>query len=256
MQKVSIWAHPCQGRKKANPNKTITYFQGPLLFGVRRDLMRVTSEECTLPIIQISQTAPLTAPRQRLIHTNPRSAACAISTAQNYHPNVWSNSSSGNCSASTPASCNNRSCPASALRIVRVDVGGRELDAGELGVSWRDNKSSEIVAIEKVVDTIVNLIPTIHDEMFAKSTAFQDAKIHQIDTRDEFAKQFEREGGGGFVLAHWDGTEKTDAKIRERTKATIRCIPLESLIRRDGEPQLCVMTGKTSRQRIVFAKAY
>ena len=79
--------------------------------------MRVTSEECTVPAIRIWKFTPLTAPSQRLIHTNPRAAACAISTAYDYHPNVWSNSSSGIGSASTPALCNNRSCPASALRL-------------------------------------------------------------------------------------------------------------------------------------------
>jgi prolyl-tRNA synthetase len=139
---------------------------------------------------------------------------------------------------------------------IRVDVGGRELEAGELGVSRRDNDSSEMVALDKIVDTIVNLIPTIHEDMFAKATAFRDANIHRIDTWDEFAKQFEGEGGGGFVLAHWDGTEETEAKISEMTKATIRCIPLEPLIPSDGEPGFCVMTGKPSKLRVVFAKAY
>ena len=85
------------------------------MFGVRRDLIRITGRNCTLPTIRNRQTTPLTARRQCLIHTNPRSAACAISTAQAYHLNVWSNSSSGIGSASTPALCPNRSCPASAL---------------------------------------------------------------------------------------------------------------------------------------------
>ena len=69
MQKSSIWAHPCQGRKKANPNKTITYFQGPLLFGVRRDLMRDTGGNYTLPTIRICHTTPLNAQSPHLIHT-------------------------------------------------------------------------------------------------------------------------------------------------------------------------------------------
>ena len=77
--------------------------------------MRVTGGSCTLPAIRFWQTTPLTAPRQRLVHTNPHSAACAISTAQDYHPNVWSKSSSGIGSASTPALCPNRSCAASTL---------------------------------------------------------------------------------------------------------------------------------------------
>ena len=99
------------------PHQPLTSRQRPLLCGVRRDLIRVTGGNCTLLTIRIWQTTPLTAPQQRLIHTDPRSAACAIYTAQDYYPNVWSNSSSGIGSASTPASCPNRSCPASALRF-------------------------------------------------------------------------------------------------------------------------------------------
>ena len=87
------------------------------MLGVRSNLMRGTSEECTLPAIRIWKPTLLAARRQRLIHTNPRSATCAISTAQDYHPNFWSNSSSWIGSASTPTLCNNRSCPASALRF-------------------------------------------------------------------------------------------------------------------------------------------
>ena len=87
------------------------------MFGVRRDLMRLTDGNCTLPAIRNWQPTPVTAPRQRLVHTNPRCAACAISTAQYYHLNVWSYSSSGIGSAPTPALCNHRSCPASALRF-------------------------------------------------------------------------------------------------------------------------------------------
>ena len=78
--------------------------------------MRVASGQCIMPATRIWQTIPLTASRQRLIHTNPRSAAYAISTAQDYYPNVWLNSSSGFGSASTPTSCNNLSFPASAVR--------------------------------------------------------------------------------------------------------------------------------------------
>ena len=80
-------------------------------------MIRGTSEKCTMPTIRIWHTTPLTAPHQHLIQINPRSAACTISTAQDYHPNVWSNSSSGIGAASTPALCNNRSCPASAVRF-------------------------------------------------------------------------------------------------------------------------------------------
>ena len=87
------------------------------MFGVRRVLLRVTGGNCTLSTIRNWKPTPLTAPRLRPIRTNPRSAACAISPAQDYHPNVWSNSSSSISSASTPALCNNRSCPAFAVRF-------------------------------------------------------------------------------------------------------------------------------------------
>ena len=79
----------------ANPNQPLTSDQRPLLFGVCRDLIRGTSGKCTLIAIRIWQPTPLAARRQRPVHTNPRFAVCAISTAQDYHPNVWSNSSSG-----------------------------------------------------------------------------------------------------------------------------------------------------------------
>ncbi len=99
------------------------------MFGIRRDLIRVTGRKCTVPAIRIWQTTPLIAPRKRPLHTNPRSAACAISTAQGYHPNVWSNSSSGIGSASIPASCNTQSCPASAARFA----------------AWSNSSSDELI---------------------------------------------------------------------------------------------------------------
>jgi prolyl-tRNA synthetase len=139
---------------------------------------------------------------------------------------------------------------------VRVDVGGRELEAGELGISRRDDESKEMVAVDKVVDYVANLLTTIQADMFNKALAFRNENIKRVDTWEEFAKQFDGEGGGGFVLAHWDGTEETEAKISEMSKATIRCIPLEPMSPSDAEPGNCVMTGAPSKQRVVFAKAY
>ena len=109
--------NPRLSSHRGHPNQLITSGPRPLLCGVRRDLMRGTSEKCTLPAIRLCQPTPLTAPRQRLHPAHPRSNACAISTAQDYHPKVWSHSISGIGSASTPALCNSRSCPASTLRF-------------------------------------------------------------------------------------------------------------------------------------------
>ena len=113
----------------AHPHQLLTSGQRPRLFGCRRDLIRVTSGICTMPTIRNWQPTKLTAPRQRLIHTNPHFAACAISTAQDYHPNAWSNSSSGIGSASIPASCTTQSCPASAARYA----------------AWSNSSSDELI---------------------------------------------------------------------------------------------------------------
>ena len=113
----------------AIPNQQLTSGQRPLLFGFPRDLISGTSRKCRMHAIRNWHSTTLTAPRQRLIHTNPRAAACAISKAQDYHPNVWSNSSSGIGSASIPASCNTQSCPASAARFA----------------AWSNSSSDELI---------------------------------------------------------------------------------------------------------------
>ena len=112
--------NPRLSSHRGHPNQLITSGPRPLLCGVRRDLMRGTSEKCTLPAIRLCQPTPLTAPRQRLHPAHPRSNACAISTAQDYHPKVWSHSISGIGSASTPALCNSRSCPALSCAATRT----------------------------------------------------------------------------------------------------------------------------------------
>ena len=139
---------------------------------------------------------------------------------------------------------------------VRVDVGGRELEAGELGVARRDNDEKTMVPVDKIVDTVAGLMDTIQKDMFNKAKQFMAENTVRVDSWEEFKNQFSGEGGGGFVLAHWDGTEETEAKISEATKATIRCIPLVPIDPSDAVPGKCVMTGNPSTQRVVFAKAY
>jgi prolyl-tRNA synthetase len=139
---------------------------------------------------------------------------------------------------------------------VRIDVGGRELEAGELGVTRRDSDEKTMIPVDQVVESIPPLLEQIQNDMFARALAFREANTHRVDTWDEFAAAFAGDGGGGFVLAHWDGTEETADKINELTKTTIRCIPLEPLLPSDNEPGTCVLTGKPSKQRVVFAKAY
>ena len=139
---------------------------------------------------------------------------------------------------------------------VRVDVGGRELEAGELGVARRDSEEKLLVPVEQIVDRCVSLLGEIQANLYAKALAFREANTVRVDTWDEFLARFDGEGGGGFVLAHWDGTQETEDKISEATKATIRCIPLEPLHPDDVLEGTCVFSGKPSKQRVIFAKAY
>jgi prolyl-tRNA synthetase len=92
--------------------------------------------------------------------------------------------------------------------------------------------------------------------MYQRALDFRDANTHRVDTWEEFQKVFEGEGGGGFVLAHWDGTTETEEAIADKTKATLRCILLEPLHPDDEKPGKCIFSGKPSSRRVVFAKAY
>jgi prolyl-tRNA synthetase len=139
---------------------------------------------------------------------------------------------------------------------VRVEIGPRDLDAGTCIVARRDSGEKATVALNAVVETCSNLLSEIQSGLFKKAQAFQDANTHRIDTWEEFQKAFEGAGGGGFVLAHWDGTAETEEAINDATKATIRCIPLTPLHPDDAHPGVCVFSGKPSTQRVVFAKAY
>jgi prolyl-tRNA synthetase len=100
------------------------------------------------------------------------------------------------------------------------------------------------------------MLEQFNEDIFARALAFREENTTRVDTWDEFTAAFEGEGGGGFVLAHWDGTEESEEKIGEITKATIRCIPIEPLDPSDNEPGTCVYSGKPSEKRVVFAKAY
>lgn len=139
---------------------------------------------------------------------------------------------------------------------VRVEVGPRDLDAGVVVIARRDTGEKETVPVVDAAARVASLQTEIQDALYAKALAFREANTRRVDTWDEFLQAFEGEGGAGFVVAHWDGTQETEDKISDATKATIRCIPLEPLIPSDGEPGVCVMTGKPSERRVVFARAY
>lgn len=136
---------------------------------------------------------------------------------------------------------------------VRIAIGARDLDNGTLEIARRDipgKEGKETVSREGIEERVVTLLSEIQRNLFHKAKAFRDTNVQNANSYDEFKKILDEKGG--FVAAHWDGTPETEQKIKEETKATIRCIPL-------GNPQekgVCIYTGKPSSQRVVFAKAY
>lgn len=139
---------------------------------------------------------------------------------------------------------------------IRVEIGPKDIEAGHVVIARRDTGEKVQVQVDQVVDAVVKLLGDFQDGMYARALAHREENTHRIDTWDAFKSHFEGEGGGGFVVAHWDGTTETEEAIADATKATIRCIPLEPLAPRDNEPGVCVYSGKPSAKRVVFAKAY
>jgi prolyl-tRNA synthetase len=138
----------------------------------------------------------------------------------------------------------------------RIEVGPRDLDSGTVVIARRDTGDKETVPVDQVVARIPELLADMQSSLFEKAKAFNLANTHRVDTWEEFEAMFAGEGGAGFVLAHWDESILTAEKISEKTKATIRCIPLEPLLPSDAEPGRCILTGNPSPRRVVFAKAY
>jgi len=139
---------------------------------------------------------------------------------------------------------------------VRIEVGPRDLDAGALMVSRRDSGEKVAVPTGEVVAKCVSLMTEIQQAIWEKALAFREENTRRVDTWEQFEAAFAAEGGAGFIVAHWDGTPETEQAIADKTKATIRCIPLTPLDPSDLEPGVCVYTGKPSKQRVVFGKAY
>lgn len=140
---------------------------------------------------------------------------------------------------------------------VRVEVGPRDLEAGTVTVSRRDTGDKHSLSLDdSLAGKLVDLLTEMQKDIYDRALAFREANTHRVDTWEEFEKRFEGEGGGGFVLAHWDGTQETEDAIAAKTKATIRCIPLEPLHPDDDKPGTCILSGKPSAKRVVFAKAY
>ncbi|AXT63126.1 proline--tRNA ligase [Aquimarina sp. AD10] len=133
---------------------------------------------------------------------------------------------------------------------LRVAIGPKDLEKGTVELARRDTLSKQFVAKDQVVETIDSLLKEIQDSLHKKATDFRDDHITEVNTFEEFKEVLENKGG--FISAHWDGTEETEQKIKELTKATIRCIPFDA----KEEKGNCVYTGNPSEIRVLFAKAY
>jgi prolyl-tRNA synthetase len=133
----------------------------------------------------------------------------------------------------------------------RIVIGPRDLAAGVVELARRDTLTKKSVPQEGLVERLLALMDDIQENIYAKALKFREENTVKVDTWDEFKEKIEE---GGFLLCHWDGTAETEAKIKEETKATIRCIPLDSFVcKEEGK---CIYSGKPSSERVIFARAY
>jgi prolyl-tRNA synthetase len=133
---------------------------------------------------------------------------------------------------------------------IRIAIGPRDLEENKAEVARRDNKTKESMNWDDLIETIPNLLEDIQENLYNRALQFRSEHITEVDDFETFQDVLNNKGG--FVCAHWDGTEETEEKIKELTKATIRCIPLGQLM----EEGLCVYSGKPSKGRVLFARAY
>jgi len=133
---------------------------------------------------------------------------------------------------------------------VRLAIGARDLEKNVVEVARRDTKAKEVVSLDGIAGYVDKLLLEIQQYMFAKAKTYTDEHITKADSWDEFEKLLDEKGG--FISAHWDGTPETEEAIKEKTKATIRCIPLNN----PKEEGKCILTGNPSNQRVLFARAY
>ncbi|MEO6071287.1 MAG: proline--tRNA ligase [Chitinophagaceae bacterium] len=133
---------------------------------------------------------------------------------------------------------------------VRVTLGARDLQNNLVELARRDTKEKESIEFDGLANRIISLLDDIQNNLFQKALAFREEKTTVVNSFEEFEKVLDEKGG--FVSAHWDGTAATEDAIKEKTKATIRCIPLNNKL----EEGVCIFSGKPSTQRVLFARAY
>ncbi|MDO8994084.1 MAG: proline--tRNA ligase [Daejeonella sp.] len=133
---------------------------------------------------------------------------------------------------------------------VRLAIGGRDLENGTIEIARRDTKEKQTISREGIVDHIENLLTDIQQNIYNKALKFREENTRKANSYEEFKELLDTKAG--FISAHWDGTSETEKRIKDETKATIRCIPLDN----KPEDGICMVTGKPSTQRVLFARAY
>ena len=133
---------------------------------------------------------------------------------------------------------------------IRIAVGPRDLENNQVELARRDTKEKTAISLDGLTETVAALLLEIQANLLQRATKYRDDHITSVDTWDEFINVLDNKTG--FVLAHWDGTAETEEKIKDQTKATIRCIPLDNPL----EVGKCILTGNPSKQRVLFARAY
>ncbi len=133
---------------------------------------------------------------------------------------------------------------------IRIALGARDMENNQVEVARRDTKEKQVWSMDQLDTQVVDLLITIQQNLFDRAKLFRDTMTTEVNTWDEFVDVLDNKTG--FVAAHWDGTPETEEKIKELTKATIRCIPLDNKL----EAGTCILTGNPSKQRVLFARAY
>ncbi len=132
---------------------------------------------------------------------------------------------------------------------VRIAIGPRDMENGTVEVARRDTLEKQVMQVVDIADKVEHLLQAIQDNLYQKALSMRENSTRAVDTYDEFKVAIEE---GGFILAHWDGSAETEERVKDETKATIRCIPLDG----DATPGKCMVTGNPSARRVLFARAY
>jgi len=133
---------------------------------------------------------------------------------------------------------------------IRIAIGMRDLEQGTIELVRRDTREKMQMQQTDLAPKIVHLLEAIQTNIYQKALDYRNEQTHRADTWDEFERLLDQ--GGGFISAHWDGTSATEERIKDLTKATIRCIPLNNPM----QAGRCILTGEPSKQRVLFARAY